>query len=865
MTETILFVLLDAEYDIKSINGRKVPIICLWGRSEEKRIEVQVKGFLPYFYAEANEEEIQNIFSKEKDRVRKWIIHTTSEEKRLFFGGSTKKVTKITGNLPYLVPELRKLLQNSGIVVHESDIPFTRRFLIDRDLKALHTLKVTGNIIREEKDGIIIEASCENILRSPDISSDYHPIVLAFDIEVDEHGETIHELLSEKKRRITAISMVWGTLETEMPSSNVLILQEDSDESEIKLLENFVKIVNEVKPDIFLSFNGTFFDIPYLQSRMQKYTKSLGKLAIFDGLQEDIIKSQIPVESYRLKGRAVVDLLPRTWGIHPISGKKNLDNIAEQVLGEKKIQINKGLGQLWRNGIQGIHEDYQLFSEYSLKDALLTFRLGIELGVLDDIELCRISGYPLPEGILSTSRNIGELGLMRLLYSRNLLIPSKPSKAELRRRNELKRKHPHLGGWVIDPTVDEAIFVAILDFRSLYPNIVRQHNISGETLKPNSEEMPPENRFKDKPRGAIAELMNLVLNQRYNMIEEITRLKNQPTNEGIKIRIKLLENKQKSLKLMTNSLLGASNYPRGRFYHHLLSNSITGIARTLLSEKLDKWSKDFSKRYNYEVFLRYGDTDSIFVEFQLNLDPLILKKVPHDKSREKELQKLLTAINEYRSFLTSQLPEYLELILEDIALRIILKKGRKKAYAYQSLLTQEIIIKGFEAIRSDWSPLAKKTQRKLLETLLSDFSDDREVKAKKNVFDSCRSILRKSVSDLIPELSIRGPLRRSPAEYRSKTPAVGAFLHYCEENGLSPDLEWKKWDGFPYIIAKGPLNQPQYHRAFHPNVFRRGEKKIDKMHYIKEILGASSRFGIQISENEAQQGAFIIPLTVFFN
>jgi len=520
---------------------------------------------------------------------------------------------------------------------------------------------------------------------------------------------------------------------------------------------------------------------------------------------------------------------------------------------------------LWRSGIQGIREDYQLFYDYSLKDALLTFRLGIELGVLDDIELCRISGYPIPEGILSTSRNIGELELMRLLYSRNLLIPSKPSKIELSRRNELKRKHPHLGGWVIDPTVDEAIFVAILDFRSLYPNIVRQHNISGETLIHNSEELPPEARFKDKPRGAIAELMNLVLNQRYNLIEEINELKNQSTNEKAKMRIKLLEKKQKSLKLMANSLLGASNYPRGRFYHHLLSNSITGIARSLLSEKLDEWTKDFSKRYHYEVFLRYGDTDSIFVEFKLNLDPLVLKKIPQDKSREKELQKLQTAINEYRSFLSSQLPEYLQLMLEDIALRIILKKGRKKAYAYQSLLTQEIIIKGFEAIRSDWSPLAKKTQRKLLETLLSDFSDDREVKAKKFVFDTCRSILKKTVSELIPELSIRGPLRRSPAEYRSKTPAVGAFLHYCNENGLSPDLEWKKWDGFPYIIAKNPSNQPQYHRAFHPDVFRRRERKIDKMHYIKEILGASNRFGIQISENEAQQGAIIIPLTVFFN
>jgi hypothetical protein len=83
--------------------------------------------------------------------------------------------------------------------------------------------------------------------------------------------------------------------------------------------------------------------------------------------------------------------------------------------------------------------------------------------------------------------------------------------------------------------------------------------------------------------------------------------------------------------------------------------------------------------------------------------------------------------------------------------------------------------------------------------------------------------------------------------------------------GLNPESEWKKWDGFPYIIAKGSQNEPQYLRAYHPDTFRKGEKVIDRMHYVREILGASNRFGIQIRESEAQQGAFIIPLTVFFN
>ncbi|MHA2244290.1 MAG: DNA polymerase domain-containing protein [Candidatus Hodarchaeales archaeon] len=862
METSIDFILIDSDYEIHIQDGVRKPVLRLWGRSNGKRVEVRVSGFLPYFYAEAGEEQIRNILTKGRDDTRDWLVQTSSHEKRIFFGGSSRTVTKLVGNIPYRVPEVKKLIQDAGIEVHEADIPFSRRFCIDRNLRALHPVTVTGTIVKQEKDAIIVKASYENISEKAEISSNYQPFLLAFDIEVDyKQGETIHELLFEKKRRITAISMAWGTVETENPESKVIILNDDTDNAEITLLSDFIETVKHIKPDIILSFNGTFFDIPYLITRLSRYGKSLGSLALFEGLQKEIIKAKIPVESYRLKGRAVVDLLPRTWGIHPVSGKKSLDSISKEVLGESKVELKKSLGELWRDGINGSEEDAQLFRDYSLKDAILTFRLAGELGVSNSIELCRLTGYLLPEGILSTSRNIGEFELMRILYSKGMFIPSKPSQAELKTRKEYGRKFPHLGGWVLDPKVDEASNVAILDFRSLYPNIVRTHNISGETLVPNSESFSPDQRFRKKPRGALALLMDRILKQRYQTQEEIKKIKARETQEDIKKRQNILEKRQRSLKLMANSLLGASNYPRGRFYHHVIANSITAIARELLSEKLERWTHQYSEEHSYRVELRYGDTDSIFVEFMVpNLHPRdFLAHIP-DK---RKIKQLLSAIDDYRFFLSQKLPEFLELQLEDVASRIILKRGRKKAYSYISLMTNNVIIRGFEAVRSDWSPLARKAQRRLLETLLTDLSDKRREKARKLIFNICRTIIQSSVPQLIEGLSIRGPLRKSPAKYKSKTPAVGAFLHYCKQYNLDPDEEWKRWDGFPYIIAKSFSNQPQYLRAYHPDVFREGKKEIDRVHYVREILGASKRFGIQIKESEAQQGAFIIPLTVF--
>ncbi|MFX1507860.1 MAG: DNA polymerase domain-containing protein, partial [Promethearchaeota archaeon] len=858
---TFEFILLDADYEIQIQDGIEKPLLRLWGRSNSKRVEVRVSGFFPYFYTEGGEEEIRSLLAKGSENIANWLIQVASCKRRMYFGGAPRVVTKLTGKVPYRVPEVRKFIQQAGIIVHEADIPFTRRFLIDRGLRALHPITVKGLIVTQDKNTLVIEASYNDLSQNPEAISDYQPSLLAFDIEVDyDEGETIHELLLEKKRRITAISLAWGTVEAETPASKVIILENDTDKAEFGLLNEFLNTVKQLKPDILLSFNGTFFDIPYLAARLSRYKKTLGELALFEGLQKDVIKSNIPVESYRLKGRAVVDLLPKTWGIHPISGQKTLDSVAEEVLGESKVKLTKSLGELWRNGINGSVEDTQIFRDYSLKDAVLTFRLAAELGISNSIELCRLSGYPLPEGILSTSRNIGELELMRILFSREMFIPSKPTQEELKTRKEYSKKYPHLGGWVLDPQVDEASNVAILDFRSLYPNIVRTHNISGETLIPDSESRPSDRRFRKEPRGALAELMDRILKQRYQTQAEITSIKEQSTKKKHKKLLDILEKRQGSLKLMANSLLGASNYPRGRFYHHIIANSITAIARELLRDKLELWTNEFSEDQPYDVFLRYGDTDSIFIEFilsDLNSINIIYQKSPTTRPQEH----LLEVINSYRSFLSEKLPEFLELQLEDVASRIILKKGRKKAYAYVSMLTNNIVIRGFEAVRSDWSPLARKAQRELLETLLTDQSVKRREKARRVIFNICRNILRGQVSQLIPDLTIRGPLRRSPNKYRSKTPSVGAFLHYCNQMGLNPESEWKKWDGFPYIIAKGSQNEPQYFRAYHPDNFRKGEKVIDRMHYVREILGASNRFGIQIRESEAQQGAFIIPLT----
>ncbi|MHA2254364.1 MAG: hypothetical protein ACXAD7_28735, partial [Candidatus Kariarchaeaceae archaeon] len=64
MNTAINFILLDADYDVIIRENERRPLIRLWGRLNSKLVEVRVHGFLPYFYAEASEAEVNRIFKQ---------------------------------------------------------------------------------------------------------------------------------------------------------------------------------------------------------------------------------------------------------------------------------------------------------------------------------------------------------------------------------------------------------------------------------------------------------------------------------------------------------------------------------------------------------------------------------------------------------------------------------------------------------------------------------------------------------------------------------------------------------------------------------------------------------------------------------
>ena len=136
----------------------------------------------------------------------------------------------------------------------------------------------------------------------------------------------------------------------------------------------------------------------------------------------------------------------------------------------------------------------------------------------------------------------------------------------------------------------------------------------------------------------------------------------------------------------------------------------------------------------------------------------------------------------------------------------------------------------------DWTEFAKRVQLKVIDILLRSSDTAAMENAKQFVLEECRTLLNAPIEEIKDYLIQYAPISRSPEKYKSITPAVGAFLHYCEVNNLDPKKEWKNISKFPYIILK--CEGPQYKRARHPNLMNSTE--IDREQYIKEVLGAVS-------------------------
>lgn len=255
------------------------------------------------------------------------------------------------------------------------------------------------------------------------------------------------------------------------------------------------------------------------------------------------------------------------------------------------------------------------------------------------------------------------------------------------------------GGYVMDSKPGFYDSVVVLDYKSLYPSIIRTFLVDpvgfiegSNSGDPAAVVKGPKGTVFSRERHCLPEIVTTLWRAR----DEAKRLKNEPLSQA--------------LKLLMNSFAGVLGAADCRFFDPRLVSAVT-----LRGHEMMKLTREFVTKRGYEVI--YGDTDSIFIW---------LRRTHANEEAHAVAAGLVKDINDWwtRDLREQQgLENFLEIEFDTHYRKFFMPTirgsdvGSKKRYAGLSVDAagkEEMVYRGLEMARSDWTPLARQFQEGLL-------------------------------------------------------------------------------------------------------------------------------------------------------
>jgi len=449
---------------------------------------------------------------------------------------------------------------------------------------------------------------------------------VSVDIEV-ESEEGRMPTPRDHDRRITAVGFVASdgyrkvlllNQNKQHESSQALIPEAEIYYTEKDLLEEAFKIIASYP--IVITYNGDDFDLPYLYARSQdpRIDPDRSQIIPKDKVpiiikRETFIKRGIQAEPVQLKYGIHIDLFRtfqnRSVQIYAFSNKYSehtLNAISEALLDDTKLEFDGDISEL----------PIETLAMYCLKDADLTYRLTS----FNDSLLMKLIVVIARIGRLSID-DIARFGVNQwirgmLYYEHRLngfLIP---------RRDELQEKgtasttaiikeKKYRGGLVVEPKLGIHFGVVVVDFASLYPSIIKVHNLSYETVNcvhqsckedPNQKVPGTTHWICKVNRGLTSLLIGSLRDLRVNYYKHLSKNKSITSEER-----QLYNVVSQAIKVILNAsygVMGAEIFP---LYCLPVADATAAIGRVTTTSTIER-----CKEIGIEVI--YGDTDSLFLK-----------------------------------------------------------------------------------------------------------------------------------------------------------------------------------------------------------------------------------------------------------
>ncbi|ADU39275.1 DNA polymerase II [Variovorax paradoxus] len=445
-------------------------------------------------------------------------------------------------------------------------------------------------------------------------------------------------------------------------------------------------------PDVLIGWNVIQFDLRVLQ----KTANECGVPLLLGRERRPIEWRTHPGKQGYLfaptPGRVIIDgidaLKAAVWSFPSFS----LETVSQTLLGE-----GKAIGDHYDKMTEierRYQEDKPGLALYNIRDCELVLRIFEKAKLLQFVmERAQTTGLPADHfgGSIAAFSHHYLPRMHRLGYVA-------PSVGEI-----ASKAYP--GGYVMDSKPGFYDSVVVLDYKSLYPSIIRTFLVDPVGFVEGTHAADPATTVKG-PQGTVfsreKHCLPEIVTTLWHARDEAKRVKNEPLSQA--------------LKLLMNSFAGVLGATDCRFFNPKLVSAIT-----LRGHEMMKLTREFVEKRGYVAI--YGDTDSIFIW---------LKRTHTNEEAHAIAATLARDINAWwTQTLREQhgLANFLEIEFDTHYKKFFMptirgsEVGSKKRYAglgVDAKGKEEMVYRGLEMARSDWTPLARRFQEGLLSRIFHD-------------------------------------------------------------------------------------------------------------------------------------------------
>lgn len=707
--------------------------------SDDKGEEIYIWGLSrdgsPHLFIDNSFRDFIYVVDVNLERLRARLIEALGSRHSDLSIGSTSKVMDGVETEVYILsgPEdvvkvaERVIASSFGVdKVFENDVRYTQKYILYRGLKPAGWYDV------EYGDSIDLGGyRGYKIMSYNHVDEVTHPELRI--VSLDYIISSLHGSPDPQRDPVNAIVLFDGM---DIRS----FISDDGDD--IKMIRHFIEYIDKIDPDVIVSFYGNRFFYPYIVNRFRSIDLSIELGRYPKEIHQSILGH------FSFGGRINIDLYEYVDDI-PFFQRKTLEELAEYL---NIDQPNNSIDPLLYHKYWVDERDKLIsYIGWRVKASYIAFK-----ALENDIyTLSSVTGIPPDYVLTSSSGRQIEFYIMNEAVRKDLIIP--------RAVERHVRSYP--GGLVIKPVIGLHRDVCVVDFKSMYPNLMIKYNISPETVV--SEPVDESIFFEEIGLGVKSGVEGLFP----EILRTLLRLRNEARDRLLKIskaspEYNLLDARQRIYKILANTVYGYMGWPQARWYSFEGASLVTYLGRKAISQAIK-----YAEEYGLKVI--YGDTDSLFIYYDEAKVNNLLSRIYKELGLEAKIDKI------YRSILFTE------------------AKKRYAGYTYEG----GIDIVGLEYTRRDWCQYSRELQYEIIKAVLVDGDKKRAM----DIFREYVSRIRRREVPL-EKLVIWEQITRSLRDYKANSPHI-EVAKKLERRG------WRIRRGMfiGYIILKG--GGPLYRRS----------------------------------------------------